>query len=130
MPSLKEKIRLSIEKGNKLKDAHKHNFVSTHHLKFEASPFYKDIFGYRVGTCSGKYSYDGENYIIISVINDDKGNGHLQDVFDWFENSCKRDKKDLMVVEFFNKEFMQHLITKKGFKAIDDNDVIKYFKKK
>jgi hypothetical protein len=128
MPSIKEQIKRNIEKGNKLKKGEV-EFKSTHNLYFETAPFYHpSATRFRVGTCTGIFSCDGDNYIIIGIGNDKQGNGHLQDVFDWFENSCKRDKKNLMVVEIMNKPFMKHLIEKRGFKAIDNNNVIKYFK--
>lgn len=128
MPSVKEMIKRSVEKTNKLKIINM-NFKSTHNLIFEVAPhFSEDTFNFRVGTCTGVYSFNADNYIIIWIGNTENGNGHLQDVFDWFENSCKRDKKNLMVVELMNKRFMRHLIEKRGFVAIDDNNVIKKFK--
>ena len=130
MPSLKEQIKRSLEKANKLNRG-EIQFKSTHNLLFETAPFYtNDVIRFRVGTCTGIFSFDGDNYIIIGIGNDKQGNGHLQDVFDWFENSCKRDKKNLMVVEIMNKRFMKHLIEKRGFTAIDNNNVIKIFKDK
>lgn len=128
MPSTKQSIVRSINKSNKLqkKDV---VFKSTNNIIFEVAPhFDKDVLHYRVGTCTGIYSWDANNYNIIAIVNDKQGNGHLQDVFDWFENSCKRDKKNLKVVEIMNGKFYKHLIDKKGFKAIDSNNVIKHFK--
>lgn len=128
MPSVKQQIKRSLEKANKLKN-NEVEFKSTHNLLFETAPFYTpDTTRFRVGTCTGIFSFDGGNYIIIGIGNDKQGNGHLQDVFDWFENSCKRDKKNLMVVEIMNKNFMKHLIDKRGFKAINNNNVVKSYK--
>lgn len=128
MPSIKESIKRNIDNSNKLKNSNDIEFKSTNNLPFETAPFYTpDIVRFRVGTCTGIYSYDANNYIIIGIMNHEQGNGHLQDVFDWFENSCKRDKKNLMVAEIMNKPFMQHLINKRGFNAIDENNLVKIF---
>ena len=129
MPSVKQMLTKTIEKSNKLKKAKDIQFKSTNNLVFEVAPhFAQDVSYYRVGTCRGIYSFDANTYTIIAVENDNKGNGHIQDVFDWFENSCKRDKKNLMVAEIMNKNFMKHLIDKRGFKAINGNNVIKIFR--
>lgn len=67
-------------------------------------------------------------YHILSVENENPGNGHLEDVFERFESSCKRDKKPLMIMDFFNEQFKQHCITKRGFIAVNNSDhVIKFF---
>ena len=129
MPSPKQIIKRNIEKSNRLRNEET-EFKSTNNLLFEIAPFYTpDVTRFRVGTCNGIFSFDANNYIIIGVTNDKQGNGHLQDVFDWFENSCKRDKKNLMVAEIMNKALMKHLIEKRDFVAIDNNNVIKHFKK-
>lgn len=60
-------------------------------------------------------------YYILSIINDKPGNGHLDDVFEWFENSCKRDGRNLLVLECFNEEFYDHLISKRNFLPIGNN---------
>jgi len=129
MPSVKEIIKRNIEKSNRLKND-EIEFKSTHNLPFETASFYHNsATRFRVGTCTGIFSFDGDNYIIIGIGNDKQGNGHLQDVFDWFENSCKRDKRNLIVAELMNERFMKHLIEKRGFIAIDNNNVIKYLEK-
>ena len=67
-------------------------------------------------------------YEIISVINDKRGNGHLDDVFQWFEYAAKRDGRALKILEFFNGEFKRHCIEKRGFISIPGtDDVIKIF---
>jgi hypothetical protein len=126
MASVKKQLERSIEKTNKIKSI---EFKSTNNLLFETAPFYTpDVTRFIVGTCSGIYSCEGSKYVIIGIANRQPGNGHLQDVFDWFENSCKRDKKDLMVAELMNERFKKHLIEKRGFKLINDNYAVKYLK--
>ncbi len=82
---------------------------------------------FRIGTCHGQWQASPKSYDIISVINETPGNGHLQDVFDWFENSAKRDKKELHILEIMNPNFMNHLINKRGFTG-NNHRLIKIFK--
>jgi len=51
---------------------------------------------------------------------------------EWFENSCQRDNKNLLVVECLNKDFYRHLILKRGFVSLDSDrkNCIKIFNKK
>lgn len=63
--------------------------------------------------------------VFISVINSQPGNGHLDDVFQWFESSCKRDKKALIVMELMNERFKKHLLEKRGFSDMGKDNVIK-----
>lgn len=61
-------------------------------------------------------------------MNKEPGNGHLTDVFEWFEYSCKQDKKILLVREFFNDEFYKHCIEKRGFVQVPNTkDLMKTF---
>ncbi len=92
----------------------------------EADPF--KIRAYRVGTIHGLYGNDKHTYYLSAIVNDHPGNGHLNDMFEWFENSCKRDKKNLVVHEFLNLAFRDHLLKKRGFLPHGD-DVIKFYDK-
>lgn len=101
-------------------------FKSEHNLDFEIAPFMDPEWTkFRIGTCEGLWACDDKFYKILAVVNNEKGNGHLNDVFEWFENSCKRDGRDLKVLEVWNKKFKQHLISKRGFKPSGIDDVIK-----
>lgn len=68
---------------------------TTHSLEFLAAPFEHDdsLVRFKVGSCHGLYGCTNEAYELIAVMNDQPGNGHLTDVFEWFEASAKRDKK-------------------------------------
>jgi hypothetical protein len=111
-------------------------FQSTNNLDFYSAESPYAIFDnhlmFRVGTCEGQWCSTEDCYVIISVTNSCPGNGHLQDVFEWFENSCKRDNKNLLVVECMNKRFYKHLISKRGFIPLDkdEDNCIKIFNKK
>lgn len=106
---------------------------TTHDLDFEVcenSGYQFPLF--RIGTCSGQWGSTRDSYFILSVINDKPGNGHLDDVFEWFEFSCKRDNKNFLVLECMNEKFYQHLLSKRGFIPLDDkgSNVIKVFNQK
>jgi hypothetical protein len=112
------------------------NAVRTkHNLDFEVSEWEIGMItksGYdrfRIGTVTGLWRCTPISYNILAIENSEKGNGHLEDVFEWFENSCKRDKKNLVVEELLNEKFKTHLITQRGFtKGIHErsNHVYKY----
>jgi hypothetical protein len=94
-------------------------------------PSFSDKSLFRVGTCEGLWQCIEDCYVIIGIINNCPGNGHFDDVLEWFEFSCKRDNKNLLVVECLNNKFYLHLLAKRGFKPLDDkgNNCIKVFNK-
>lgn len=109
---------------------------SIHNIPFKVAPFefaYIDNTynwqRFKVGTCYGVWGYDKDNYIILAVHNNKKGNGHFSTAMQWFYQSCERDNKNLKIIELWNKDFKKHLINERGFKEIDNETVIKYFKK-
>lgn len=98
------------------------NAIQTkHNLSFESAEwaFESSIKLFRVGTCEGQWCSIDDAYCIISVVNGVMHNGHLDDVFEWFEHSCKRDNKNLIVLECLNNLFYHHLLQKKGFVMLD-----------
>jgi len=94
-------------------------FISTHHLDFEIGqwPFSSEFLRFRVGTVCGLWRATAKSYDILAVDNVEKGNGHFDDLLEWFEYSCRRDGKYLRILEIWNKELQKHLITKRGFQA-------------
>ncbi len=105
--------------------------TTTHNLNFEASESFLGRL-FRVGTCEGQWGGTADSLYILSVINNEPNNGHLNDVFEWFEYSCKQHHLNLLVLECFNSDFYDHLITKRGFVKLDEGrkNVIKVFNKK
>jgi len=96
------------------------DLITSHQLPFQVGK--EKWFGhsvYRIGTCHGQWGDTWDSFYILSVMNDEPGNGHLQDVFEWFEFSCKKYGKNLLVLACWNKEFYQHLLVKRGFIALD-----------
>lgn len=108
---------------------------TTHMLDFEdgawtpipgmpnASTFRK----FRIGTCEGLWAATETTYDILAITNNVPGNGHFEDVLQWFEHSCRRDKRNLRILEVWNKRLKMHLIRKRGFSAIGKDNVIKMF---
>lgn len=101
-------------------------FKSTHNLPFECAewPRDKQFTLFRIGTCEGLWFAEDDAYNILSIINKEMGNGHFEDVFDWFLQSCKRDKKILRFREVWNERLKKHLIEKRGFKIEKEDDLI------
>ncbi|MCL2596250.1 MAG: hypothetical protein FWD66_01020 [Paludibacter sp.] len=105
--------------------------TTTHNLDFETA-LYFNYYRYRVGTCHGLWGVDKDYYYILAIKNEERHNGHLEDVFQWFEYSCKRDNYNLIILEIMNKDFYRHLIEKRGFVPLDKGgaNVVKIFNKK
>lgn len=80
---------------------------------------------FQIGTCHGLWKCKNRQYQILAIDNDEPGNGHLDDVFEWFENSCKRDGYNLVIQELWNLGFKKHLIEKRGFKPLGKDNLIK-----
>ena len=79
MPSIKEQIRRKMEK--ELDMDTEPDFKSTNGLEFLcARHWMRGFIYYKVGTCHGIYTADENNFQILAIVNDQPGNGHLQDV--------------------------------------------------
>jgi len=112
-------------------------FESTHRLDFEVAE-YPNLFPsgddrdnwrlFRIGTCHGLWRATDWAYEILSIQNEKPGNGHFEDVLEWFANSCRRDGKALRIREVGNPLFKTHLITKRGFKTVGSTDVMRRYK--
>jgi len=108
------------------------DFKSTHDLPF-LSCHWNNSFNtegwqlFKIGTCNGQWIATADSYDILSVINEQPGNGHFEDVLQWFENSCKRDGKAFRILEVWNKRLAIHLVEKRGFTYQSDDDLIKRF---
>lgn len=106
------------------------NAIQTkHHLDFLARPWYRDqtFFEFQVGTCNGLYTVDANTYSILAIENTCLNNGHFEDVIEWFESSCRRDRKDFMFLEVWNDRLANHLSRKRGF--VRQDGTYNYLKK-
>ena len=105
------------------------DFKTAHNLPFESRPYLigineKDKFTpdpdhdwqeFKVGTCHGLYAHYNKAFHIVAIKNEEPGNGHFEDVLQWFEHSCIESNSNLKFCEVWNKEFRQHLILKRSF---------------
>jgi len=109
-------------------------FQTEHNLSFECAPYELNIdpnnfwMKFRIGTCDGLWCSTDKTYNILAIDNRAPGNGHFEDVLQWFEYSCKRDNKSFQIMELYNQSFKTHLINKRGFSKTGDNNLIKHFK--
>jgi hypothetical protein len=105
-------------------------FKSNNNLDFEVADYHldNDFMCFRVGTCEGLWASTDISYDILAIINNQPGNGHLIDVLQWFEQSCRRDKKAFGILKVWNRRFKKHLIDKHSFIDIGNDNIIKYFK--
>lgn len=94
-------------------------FTTAHKLAFESSLWHRsdDFMLFRIGTCHGTWRSTPVSYDILNIINEEPGNGHFEDVLQWFEYSCRRDGKALRILEILQKRFQDHLVNKRGFRA-------------
>jgi hypothetical protein len=114
------------------------NAITTkHNLDFEVAESPYNFFNdghqmFRVGTCEGQWGFTKDCFYILSVANKVQGNGHLDDVFEWFEHSCKSHNRNLIILSVMNSSFYDHLINKRGFTPLDEkrDNLIKIFNKK
>lgn len=107
---------------------------TAHKLDFEVAEWEFDLVlgggfkRFRVGTVTGVWRSTETSYDILGITNEVPGNGHFEDVLQWFESSCKRDHKDFKILEVWNEGLKKHLVKKRGFKKIGKtDDVIKKF---
>ena len=110
-------------------------FKTKHNLPFLTCEYHNPILGktpfyrFKIGTCTGLWGAEDNFYIILAIDNDKPGNGHFEDVLQWFERSCKRDNKGLKFASILNPKFGRHLVHKRGFKIVG-KDAIKIYNKK
>lgn len=110
----------------------KNQFITTHKLDFGTAPFTSKIAEkamkrFKIGTCVGLYGVTQEGYEIHSINNLEQGNGHFEDVLEWFEYVAKRDSGSLTFTNVNDDRFKEHLVKKRGFIETTRNDVEKHF---
>jgi hypothetical protein len=82
---------------------------------------------FRIGTCEGLFRAGFYCLEILAIINSEPGNGHFNDVLQWFEYGCKTNDADLKILEVWNENFLTHLIEKRGFELFGEDNVVKKF---
>ena len=105
-------------------------FESEHKLDFEVAEWiFPNWKMFRIGTVEGLWNSTDKCYQILAISNSKPGNGHFNDVLQWFEHSCIRDHKDLRICEVWNMRLASHLVGKEGFIYEDKNNLIKIYGK-
>lgn len=104
--------------------------ITEHKLDFESADWHRDPKAkrFRVGTCEGIYYVTKNSLDILAITNNSPGNGHLNDVFEWFEYSCREYKLKFRILEVWNLRFKKYLIEKRGFTPHGREHVIKEIK--
>jgi hypothetical protein len=98
-------------------------------FKPELSPLTDDVYRFFVGTCNGIFDVNAEGVNIIGITNENPGNGHVDDVFEWFEYAAAGADTRLWVREIYNQRFKQRCLTKRGFiQSSNPMDIYKDFK--
>lgn len=109
-------------------------FKTIHDLPFEVAEWEmnavmeEEWYRFRVGTCTGLWRSTDTSYEILAIENSKKGNGHFEDLLQWFYNSCLRDRKNLRIREVWNQRLKYHLVSKRGFRYLGPDDVEKQYK--
>lgn len=96
--------------------------TTTHGLSFEVADGFRVIGlddgyawqNFRIGTVEGLWSNKRGAYRILAIQNKDPHNGHLTDLFEWFQHSAKRDRMPFVVHEVGNPA-MARILLKRGF---------------
>lgn len=94
-------------------------------MVFESCPwprFPKEWNCFRIGTCEGLWRATKNSYQILAITNNEPGNGHFNDVLEWFQYSCNRDKKHFVILELWNERLSKHLIEKRGFDVWNNSE--------
>jgi hypothetical protein len=103
-------------------------FTSEHKLDFEVAEWItRDFRRFRIGTCEGLWRATSFSYDILAVENTELGNGHFNDVLQWFEHSATRDNRKFRILETWNTRLKHHLIEKRGFIDIGNDNLEKSF---
>lgn len=103
-------------------------FTTVHKLDFLSCPWERDPEWnrFKIGTCHGLWRATAFSYDILAIQNDTPGNGHFEDVMQWFEHACRREHRLFRIMQVWNEELLQHLVYKRGFTAVKE-DCIKKF---
>lgn len=107
-------------------------FKTTHNLEFHVGPWRSpfNLGGYhkfKIGTCHGACGSTDSSYDILAITNNAPGNGHFEDVLEWFENSCRLDGKAFRILEVWNPRLAWHLVRERGFECEEGDNYIKNF---
>lgn len=93
------------------------NHIGAARFETKLKPTYGDFYQFRVGTCEGLWRSTPTHYEILAVKNRVKHNGHYKLALAYFEKSCRRDNKKLLISKCWNPR-VSWMNWKHGFKMI------------
>lgn len=104
-------------------------FKSPHKLKFKTAPHLiggapTGMEKFIVGTCHGLWVQHNLSVDMWAVINEKPGNGHMDDVIEWFFQIAKAGNVPIRVMDISNKTFYDELVEKWKFLPTDHPNVL------
>lgn len=103
------------------------NLIKTKHgLDFEVATWYANpiIKLFRVGTVDGQYYHTQTHLVLLSIVNNQPGNGHFNDALSWFLYVANFMQKSFKVEHVMNDRFAKYL-ERNGYKKTGDSYVLK-----
>lgn len=103
-------------------------FKSQHNLKVYVNPFTvagidAGVLQFKIGTTHGIFKNFSLSVDVFTVINDNPGNGHMEDFFEFFEAHAKKTNRVFRMCEVSDQEFKNALILR-GFKATEHPEIL------
>lgn len=110
----------------------KGTFKSTHALKFRSAAHLiggvdTGMNKFEIGTVHGLWNASTLSIDIFACINNEPGNGHLDDVFEWFFAIAKEKGLPVRVTNVSSPTFREQLIEKWKFIPTNDRDTLLRF---
>lgn len=107
----------------------KPKFRSTHGLKFKTMPHiiagaFTGAERFEIGTVHGIWNVSTFSVDVFACINDEPGNGHMDDVFEWFFSIATERGLPVRVTNVSSEDFRQQLIDKWLFVPTKDHDTL------
>lgn len=104
-------------------------FKSSHKLKFRTAPHViagapTGMEKFEIGTVHGLWVQSKMSIDIFACINDEPGNGHMDDVFEWFFEIARTGALAVRIVNVSSVTFRNQLIEKWKFAPTDDFDTL------
>lgn len=104
------------------------HMLSISWFRWEKSVGHEKVYKFICGTVDGIFTVERDRIVMIGIGNMDPGNGHVVDVFQWFDRAAKELKKDFWVVEIINAGFHRCLVERHGFQIATNKSVYKIFR--
>lgn len=105
------------------------DFRSSNGLRMEIYPgHWSGYLAVEVGTVSGLFKLKDRQVRVLSIINNEEGNGQVRDFMEWMEHVAAEKGFPLVVICVWNLR-MENMLLKNGFKQVGNSaDFIKYIR--